>query len=126
MAKLQFTDEIMDHLKECYPQFHGEAYVFLLYAFEGFLEELGENRHLKGSELAHGVRQLALKKFGPMAKTVLEHWGINKTEDLGDIVYALIDCGILVQESGDCKEDFCDVFDFEEVFEKNYPWNLGF
>ena len=126
MAKLQFTDEIMGHLKECYPQFHGEAYVFLLYAFEGFLKELGENRHLKGSELAHGVRQLALKKFGPMAKTVLEHWGINKTEDLGDIVYALIDCGILVQESGDCKEDFCDVFDFEEVFEKNYPWNLGF
>ncbi|MEO2158171.1 MAG: Minf_1886 family protein [bacterium] len=125
MAKLQFAEEILDHLKEDYPQFHGEAYVFLLSAFEGFLEDLGESRHLEGSELAHGVRQLALERFGPLAKVVLEHWGISRTADLGDIVYALIDCGVLVQESGDCREDFCDVFDFEEVFEKNYPWSPG-
>ena len=123
MATLQFADEIMDHLKRQYPQFHEDAYLFLLSAFEDFLQVFGENRQLEGKELAHGVRQLALQRFGPMAKTVLEHWGINRTEDLGDIVYALIDCGILVRESGDCMEDFCDVFDCVEVFEKNYPWN---
>ena len=125
MAKLQFSEHITDYLKKSHPQFHEDAYLFLLSAFEGFIEGIEGDRQLEGRELAQGVCQLALERYGPMAKTVLEHWGINRTEDLGDIVYALIDCGILVRESGDCREDFCDVFDFEEVFEKNYPWNSG-
>ena len=125
MAKIQFAEKIIDHLKKRHPQFHEDGYLFLLSAFENFVEGISESRQLEGRELAHGVRQLALERFGPMAKTVLEYWGINRTEDLVEIVYALIDCGILVQESGDCREDFCDVFDFEEAFEKNYPWNPG-
>jgi uncharacterized repeat protein (TIGR04138 family) len=57
-----------------------------------------------------------------MAKTVLEHWGIHRTQDLGDIVFALVDCGILIKQDDDRKEDFRDVFDFEEAFELGYPW----
>ena len=90
MAKIQFAEKIIDHLKKRHPQFHEDGYLFLLSAFENFVEGISESRQLEGRELAHGVRQLALERFGPMAKTVLEHWGINRTEDLGEIVLSLI------------------------------------
>ena len=57
-----------------------------------------------------------------MARTVLEHWGIHTTQDMGAIVFALIDCGVLIKQASDSRDDFRDVFDFEEAFERNYPW----
>jgi uncharacterized repeat protein (TIGR04138 family) len=68
------------------------------------------------------VREIALERYGPMARTVLEHWGIHATDDLGEIVFALVDCGILIKQDDDRKEDFRGVFDFEEAFEAEYPW----
>jgi uncharacterized repeat protein (TIGR04138 family) len=67
------------------------------------------------------VRDLALERFGPMARTVLEHWGIRATADLGDLVFALVECGVLIKQDEDVMEDFHDVFDFDEVFERDYP-----
>jgi uncharacterized repeat protein (TIGR04138 family) len=75
-----------------------------------------------GQELAEGVRELALERFGPMARTVLEHWGIHDTDDVGRVVFAMVEQGILIKQEGDQPEDFADVFDFEEAFELNYPW----
>ena len=49
--------------------------------------EVGEQQHREQS-LGAGV---ALERFGPLARTVLEHWGIHATEDLGDIVFALVE-----------------------------------
>ncbi len=57
----------------------------------------GGARHISGEELAHGVRDLALKQYGPMARTVLGHWGIHGTDDLGEIVFAMVECGVLDQ-----------------------------
>jgi uncharacterized repeat protein (TIGR04138 family) len=68
------------------------------------------------------VRELALERFGPMARTVLEHWGIHDTDDVGRVVFAMVEQGILIKQDGDQPEDFADVFDFEEAFELNYPW----
>ena len=77
---------------------------------------------ITGRELAEGCRDLAIEQFGPMARTVLEHWGVHSTEDMGAIVYALIDCGVLIKQETDSREDFRDVYDFEEAFERDYPW----
>jgi uncharacterized repeat protein (TIGR04138 family) len=57
-----------------------------------------------------------------MARTVLEHWGIHATSDIGAIVYALIDCHVLIKQESDSREDFQDVFSFDEAFDRNYPW----
>lgn len=115
-------DEVLQILRERHPRFAEEAYLFVLSALQRILNDLGEPRHISGRELALGVRDLALEKFGPMARTVLGHWGIHSTEDVGAIVFALVDCGILIKQPTDSPEDFRDVFDFEEVFERNYPW----
>ena len=126
MTELQFAEEILDQLRERNPRFHGRAYLFLLSSLHAVLEELEEPRHISGRELAQGVRNLALDRFGPMAKTVLGHWGVHNTDDLGEIVFALVECGILIKQEGDNREDFRDVYDFEEAFEQDYPWGMTF
>ena len=122
MTDVQFAEEILLQLQEKNPRFHGKAYLFLLSALHHVMQRLERPRHICGQELAEGVRELALERYGPMARTVLEHWGIHATEDLGEIVFALVECGILIKQGADRKEDFHAVFDFEEAFELGYPW----
>jgi len=122
MTQLQFAEEILDRLHERNPRYDGRAYFFVLAALHSVLEELDRPRHISGRELAEGVRRLALERFGPMARTVLGHWGVHGTGDLGEIVFALVECGVLAKRDEDRKEDFHDLFDFEEAFDEDYPW----
>ncbi|HEX8903242.1 MAG TPA: Minf_1886 family protein, partial [Longimicrobiaceae bacterium] len=69
-----------------------------------------------------GCRDLALERYGPMARSVLEYWGIRDTRDFGEIVFALVELGILVKQDGDSLDDFDGVFCFADAFEQNYPW----
>lgn len=125
MTEVQFADEILQELRERNPRFHGKAYLFLLAALHQAMESLDEPRHISGQELAQSVRELALERFGPLARTVLEHWGIHATEDLGEIVFTLVDLGVLIKQDDDVQEDFRGVFDFEEAFEQDYPWGAS-
>lgn len=124
MTNLQFADEILDQLQARNPRFHPKAYFFVLAALHSVLRSLDGPRHISGEELVQGVRELALERFGPMAGTVLAHWGIHATEDVGGVVFALVEQGVLVKQEEDSLDDFADVFDFEEAFELNYPWNV--
>jgi uncharacterized repeat protein (TIGR04138 family) len=122
MTDLQFAEEILDQLQEKNPRFHPKAYFFVLAALHSVIQSLDQPRHISGRELAEALRTLALERYGPMARTVLGHWGIHATEDVGCVVFALVEQGILIKQEGDSPEDFTDVFDFEEAFELNYPW----
>ena len=117
--------KVLAELQERNPRFHRRAYVFLIDALHGVIAGMDERRHISGQELVEGVRGLAMQRFGPLARTVLEYWGINTTNDLGEIVFALVDIGVLVKQEQDRPEDFQDLFDFEEVFEHNYPWTVA-
>jgi uncharacterized repeat protein (TIGR04138 family) len=125
MTDVQFAEEILHRLKERDPRFEGKAYLFVLSSLHHVMESLEEPRHISGPELAKGMRDLALRQFGPLARTVLEHWGIHSTGDLGEIVFALVEAGILVKEEEDRLEDFQGIFEFEEAFDRNYPWAAG-
>jgi uncharacterized repeat protein (TIGR04138 family) len=122
MNGIVLDDEIMDRLRERNPQFQDAAYVFVLSALHFVLERLPEPRHITGRELVEGVRDLALERFGPMARTVLDHWGVKATADVGRIVFALVDTGILIKQDDDLLTDFEKVFDFDEAFGGEYPW----
>ncbi len=123
MTDLQFAEEILDQLQERNPRFHTKAYFFVLAALHSVIQKLDEPRHITGRELAEGVRELALERFGPTARLVLEHWGIHATADVGGVVFALVELRVLVKQNEDRLEDFADVFDFEETFERKYPWS---
>jgi uncharacterized repeat protein (TIGR04138 family) len=70
-------------------------------------------RHMTGREIAHGLRDLAQEQFGPLARDVWQHWGVNATRDWGNIIYNLIDAGLLHKHDSDRVEDFDNVFDVE-------------
>ncbi|MEQ1857483.1 MAG: Minf_1886 family protein [Longimicrobiales bacterium] len=123
MTDLQFADEVLDRLQERNPRFHAHSYIFVLQALHRVIHALEGPRHVTGRELAGGVRELALERFGPMARTVLQHWGIHDTDDVGRVVFAMVEQGILIKQDEDQLEDFSDVFDFEEAFDLNYPWD---
>ena len=78
------------------------------------------SRHVTGQQLSHALRQFASDQFGLMAKLVLNSWGINSTSDFGSIVYNLIEIGAMSKSKGDRREDFDDVFDFEDAFVKEF------
>lgn len=122
MTGLQFQEEVLDQLRERNPRFHARSYEFVMLALHSVIQSLEEPRHITGRELTEGVRELALGQYGVLAKTVLEHWGIHGTRDVGDVVFAMVEQGILVKEDDDSLDDFADVYDFEEAFETNYPW----
>ena len=122
MTELQFHEEVLDELQERNPRFHARSYEFVMQALQTVIQSLDEPRHISGRELTEGVRELAIGRYGLLAKAVLEHWGIHETEDVGRVVCAMVEQGLLVKEDDDTQEDFVDLFDFEEVFETNYPW----
>jgi uncharacterized repeat protein (TIGR04138 family) len=113
---------LLEKLRELNPRYSDAAYLFVLSALQYAIDRLDDARHITGQELAEGCRDLAIEQFGPMARTVLEHWGIHATSDMGEIVYGLIECHVLIKQDSDTLEDFQDVFDFDETFDRNYPW----
>ncbi|HET9383983.1 MAG TPA: Minf_1886 family protein [Gemmatimonadales bacterium] len=105
-------------------KYNERAYVFVLAALEYAQTKLPARRHLSGVELAWACRDFALEQFGMLANSVLTHWGINTTEDFGQIVFMLIDVGLLARQPSDRLEDFERVYDFAEVFKAGagYRW----
>ena len=79
--------------------------------------------HISGQDLARGLAQIAAQRWGRLARVVLAHWGVNKTRDLGEIVYLMIKNEWMTAQETDTVEDFDNVYDFEEVFEKQFKFN---
>jgi uncharacterized repeat protein (TIGR04138 family) len=75
-----------------------------------------ESRHVNGRDLCLGLRDLAVRRYGLLAPTVLRSWGVRTTADFGVIVYTLIDRQELKPSDDDRFDDFVDVYQFDEAF----------
>jgi uncharacterized repeat protein (TIGR04138 family) len=124
------NDNIDDYLQqleivsEKHPEYKKEAYNFIMVALHYTLQKIGEQRHVSGQELSHGVKEYAIDQFGPLAKTVFEYWGVTETYDFGKIVYYLIEEGLMNKTDEDSLDDFRDVFDFEHVFLQSVEYDI--
>lgn len=125
MTELAFRDGIMDQIRLREPRFDERAYLFVLAALEHCQSRLTERRHITGPELANACRELALQRFGVMARLVLEHWGVRETIDIGDIVFTLVELGLLISQPQDSRDDFFGVYEFASAFEDEYPWSVA-
>jgi uncharacterized repeat protein (TIGR04138 family) len=123
LGELAFRDGVWEQIRFREPRFHEQAYLFVLAALEFQQSRLPSRRHIDGRELAQAVRDLALDRFGVTARLVLEHWGVRSTADLGDIVFTMVELGLLMSQPSDSKEDFSGVFEFDDAFEAAYPWS---
>ena len=88
-------------------------------------EEPAEEPHLSGPEVCQAVRQFALTQYGMLARMVLANWGIRSTSDIGEVVYNLINCGEFKKSKRDRREDFDNVFEFDEAFHYDLPASKG-
>lgn len=106
------------------PRYAYEAYVFLFEALE-FTQRMvlkarkpeGPVFHVSGRELLEGIRRMAIKNFGFMARTVFETWGVHHTEDFGEMVFNLVDNGLMRKTESDTRDDFRNGYDFAVAFE---------
>ena len=80
--------------------------------------------HVSGPELAEGIRQLALREFGLMARTVFHMWGLRRTDDFGEIVFNLIEGGLMSRTDEDTRQDFRGIYDFDEALVQGYRIQL--
>ena len=124
MRQPTFNQALEQILKED-ARYDEQAYLFVREALDFTIKLLskpleGEGRHVSGQELLDGIRQYALKEFGPMAKTVLQRWGVTRGEDFGEIVFNLVQSGILGKTDKDNKNDFAGGYDFETAFVKPF------
>ena len=84
---------------------------------EDILEDPAESeRHVSGRQLCSGLRDFAVQQYGLMALTVMRYWGIHRCEDFGNIVFAMVDAGVMHKTDGDTIEEFQNVFDFKDAF----------
>ena len=108
--------KIAEEICEKDPRYKPDSYEFVMQALHFTQRKLKKTGHISGKELSEGVRDFAVELYGPMAKTVLGHWSIGKTEDIGNIVFNMISAGLLSKTEGDSLDDFRGVFDFEAAF----------
>lgn len=109
-------------------RFDRKAYEFVRLGLDHTVKEIqkrdatrvGRSRHVSGPELLHGLRVYALDQFGPLTKTVLNAWGIHRCADFGEIVFNLIEYNMFSKTDQDRREDFEEVFEFEDAFVKPF------
>ncbi len=97
-----------------------DAYVFVRAGLDFTVRRLKKPRHVSGRELMDGLREFALSEFGPMAKTILAEWGITCTEDIGEIVFNMVETGLLGKTEQDSRADFANGYDFNEAFRRPF------
>lgn len=124
MQQINF-EEVVNAIFEKDSRYQKDAYLFLREALEFTQKALNrsqksKSRDVSGKELLEGVREYALKQFGPMALTLLNEWGIRTCEDLGEMVFLMVEHNLFSKTETDTREDFKNVFSFEEVFREPF------
>lgn len=122
MSEVQFAEDVLARIRRREKRYHERGYLFVLAAIEFLQERLPQRRHVSGAELAWACRDLALQQYGLTARTVLGHWGIKTTRDIGEMVYALVEVSLLSTQPGDRVEDFEGVYDFTDALGPDRVW----
>src|SRR5215813_479558 len=102
------------------PRYPLEAYEFVFAALTHTQRLLGRNaspepgqedeHHVSGQQLLQGVRDLALREFGLLARTVFRMWGINRTDDFGELVFNLVEANLMSKTNEDDRADFRGIY----------------
>jgi len=123
MQKLDFGEKL-DHIVEQDPRYDREAYLFLRDALDYTVKQRKKAKeggdHVTGQQLLDGIRQYALKEYGPMVPTVLGYWGVRRCEDFGEMVYNFIREGVFGKTDADSIDHFSGGYDFHAAFVAPY------
>ncbi|MEM1223034.1 MAG: Minf_1886 family protein [Verrucomicrobiota bacterium] len=116
-------NEVIRTIRKDDPRYARGAYYFLRQALDYSLKtmrdrgELDQSNHITGQQLLEGIRLYGIEQYGPMARSVFKHWGIEECSDFGNIVFNLVRSRVLGKTDKDSPEDFSKGYNFKEAFE---------
>ena len=127
MQDVEFNEVIELICKED-GRYDRKAYTFIRQGLDHTVKEIRKkdaeksqrSRHVTGPELLEGLRVFALEQYGPLTKTVLNSWGVKRCQDFGDLVFNLIEYNVFSKTENDRREDFADIYTFDEAFVKPF------
>ncbi len=102
--------------------YHPAAYHFVRQALDYALRRTQRRRHISGQELLKAISEYAKRRFGPLARSVFEEWGVTETLDFGHIVFELVEQGVMSKQPHDSLDDFKDGYNFREEFDASYDY----
>ena len=124
MQTLSF-EEMLEKILSKDQRYQRDAYLFVREGLDHAQKRHGKSsqediRHVSGQQLLDALREYGLSQYGPMTLTVLAEWGIRQCEDFGEIVFNMVDCGLLSKTESDSRDDFKGGYNFKEAFEKPF------
>lgn len=120
----QEFNNILDVICTQDPRYKQDAYEFVMEALSFTQKKYQRSKHVTGVELLEGMKELLLSKYGSMTISVLQFWGIDKTEDFGHIVFNLVENKVLSKSAEDDIEHFRNGYDFQKAFHADYRQQL--
>lgn len=117
--QVNFWDAV-EKIRERDKRYAPEAFATVMDSLEFAMQRIGERRHVSAAELLVHFCDYAKERYGVMAYSILERWGLRSTEDVGSVVYRLIDESILAEQDGDSPADFSGTFDLRSRMEDKY------
>ena len=120
---MDFSDGVKNIIKHD-NRFSPQAYYFVSEALSYTQDMLARKGHVSGQELLEGLKRYALQEFGYMARVVLESWGVMHTEDVGHIVFNLVEKGLLGRTEDDHRNDFQNGYDFRKAFDESFALEI--
>jgi uncharacterized repeat protein (TIGR04138 family) len=124
MTDRKNPDELLGEILARDPRYSREAYIFVSDALGYTVQKAGRKGHVSGRELCLGLVEYALQQFGRLARTVMESWGIRRSEDIGEIVFNMVEVGLLRKTDEDQREDFAGVLNFPEALERGFELHV--
>ena len=113
MDEIDFESDTFEDIVAKDSRYDGRAYALLMDCIH-FLGK--EGKHMTADDILDEFKERALDQFGPLSYTVLTEWGLSRTEDIGEMMFNLVEFNRVRKDEDDRHEDFCGGYDFKEAF----------
>ena len=119
MDEIDFeTDSFSDIVAKDH-RYNARAYALLMDVINYLSEEL-ETKHMDAGFILDEFRERTLDQYGPLSYTVLTEWGVERCEDIGEMMFNLVESKRVNKDDSDSPEAFVGRYDFEEAFKGPY------
>lgn len=114
MQDIDFDSDSFEDIVAKDPRYQPRAYALLVDVVH-YLSG-SEALHVTGEDVLEEFKERTLDLFGPMSYTVLTEWGVTCTEDIGEMMFNLVDGNRIARDDDDSPEAFVGGYDFKEAF----------
>ena len=114
MEEIDFQSDSFEDVVAKDSRYNARAYALLTDVVHYLSGEDG--KHCSGEDILDEFKERALDQYGPLTYTVLTEWGIQSTEDIGEMMFNLTESGRIHKDENDTPESFANGYDFKETF----------